>query len=590
LGQQFKDLKPMLRTHTCGELSLTQVGKHVTLCGWVQKIRDKGAILWIDLRDRYGITQLIFEESNTAPELIALVRTLGREYVIQAQGTVLERSAKNQHMATGDIEIKVDTITIFNRSQIPPFLIEEPTDAGEELRMRYRYLDLRRPSLQNNILLRHQVMQQVRTYLNKHQFVEIETPMLIKSTPEGARDFIVPSRIHPGQFYALPQSPQLLKQLLMISGFDRYYQLVKCFRDEDLRADRQPEFTQIDCELSFVTREDILNIFEAFIKSLFQKIKNIDLGPFPRIAYVEAMQKYGSDKPDLRLGMPFTELTKLVQGHGFLPFDQAELVIGICVPGCAAYSRKQLDQLTDFVRQPQLGAQGLVYVKYIPEDGIKSSVDKFYQPAQLHDWAKAMHANQGDLLLILAGETQPTQQVLAQLRLKLGHDLGLDDPQNFKPLWVIDFPLLTWDAHTNRYQATHHPFTAPTTDDLPLLAKHPELVRANAYDLVINGMEIGGGSIRIHDKSFQATMWQFLGFSQEEANQQFGFLMEALEYGAPPHGGIAFGLDRLCAILAGETSIRSFMAFPKNNAGKDVMLKAPDYLAKNQLDELGIKV
>jgi aspartyl-tRNA synthetase len=580
----------MLRTHNCGELRLEQVGKHVTLCGWIQKIRDKGSVTWIDLRDRYGITQLILEEAVTAPEIITLARTLGREYVIQVQGITIERSAKNLHIPTGEIEIKVDNLKILNTAKIPPFLIEDPTDAGEELRMQYRYLDLRRPSLRNNILLRHQIMQQVRTYLDQNQFVEIETPMLIKSTPEGSRDFVVPSRLHPGQFYALPQSPQMLKQLLMVAGFDRYYQLVRCFRDEDLRADRQPEFTQIDCEVSFVTQEDILSIFEGFIQHIFQQIKQIDLGPFPRMSYTDAMQKYGSDKPDLRFGMPFVDLTKLVKGHDFSPFDQAELIIGICVPGASYYTRKQIDQLSDFIKQTNLRAQGLVYAKYTSEEGVKSSVDKFYQPEQLAHWSQWMQAKPGDLLLILAGETQTTRHALSQLRLKLGRDLGLCDPQKFAPLWVTDFPLLTWDADTARYHATHHPFTAPKSTDISLLDDNPDAVRANAYDLVINGMEIGGGSIRIHDRALQEKMWRLLNFTQEEAKQQFGFLLEAFEYGAPPHGGLAFGLDRLCTILAGEESIRSFMAFPKNNAGKDVMLKAPSPITKEQLDELGIKL
>ncbi len=587
--QQYIE-KIMLRTHTCGELRLAHAGLQVTLCGWIQKIRDKGSIVWVDLRDRYGITQLILEEDLTPANLLATIRSLGREYVIQVQGVVLERRAKNPHILTGDIEIRLQDLTILNPAKTPPFLIEDQTDGGEELRMQYRYLDLRRAPIRNNLLLRHQVMQQTRAYLDKNHFIEVETPLLIKSTPEGARDFVVPSRLHPGQFYALPQSPQTFKQLLMVAGFDRYYQLARCLRDEDLRADRQPEFTQIDCELSFVTQEDILTIFEGFIQTLFQQIKQIHLGPFPRMTYAEAMQKYGSDKPDLRFGLPFVELTQLMQGQGFQAFDAAQLVVGICVPGCADYTRKQLDQLTDFVKQPNLGAQGLVYVRYQVDGSLKSSVDKFYSQAQLAAWAQAMQAQPGDLLLILAGETQATRHALSALRLHLGHELGLCNPNKFAPLWVIDFPLLTWDETTQRYQATHHPFTSPKLEDIPLLESQPGAVRANAYDLVINGMEIGGGSIRIHDRSLQEKLFKLLAFNPEEARQQFGFLMDAFDYGAPPHGGLAFGLDRLCAILAGEDSIRSFIAFPKNNAGRDVMLKAPAPISEEQLRELGIKL
>jgi len=580
----------MLRTHTCGELSLGHVGLHVTLCGWVQKIRDKGAISWLDLRDRYGLTQLILEEGITTPEILQLARLLGREYIIQVQGIVIERSAKNQNMPTGDIEIRVNALDILNAAKTPPFLIEDKIDAGEELRMQYRYLDLRRNPLKNNLLLRHQVMQQTRAYLDTHQFVEIETPMLIKSTPEGARDFVVPTRLQQGQFYALPQSPQLFKQLLMVAGLDRYYQLARCFRDEDLRADRQPEFTQIDCELSFVTQEDILATFEGFIQSLFQQIKNHALAPFHRMTYAEAMQRYGTDKPDLRFGFPFVELTRLVQGQGFQVFNAAQLVVGICVPAAADYTRKQLDELTDFTKQLTGGAQGLVYVRYHLDGNLKSSVDKFYDQAHLSSWAKAMQAQPGYLLLILAGETQATRHALSALRLKLGHDLGLCDPTKFAPVWVVDFPLLTWDSTTKRYQATHHPFTAPKLEDIPLLENKPEAIRANAYDLVINGVEIGGGSIRIHDRSLQEKVFNLLGFSPEAARQQFGFLMDAFEYGAPPHGGIAFGLDRLCAVLDGEDSIRSFIAFPKNNAGRDVMIKAPASVTDEQLRELGIRL
>ena len=546
--------------------------------------------MWIDLRDGYGLTQLILEERISAPELIQQARVLGREYVIQAHGIVVERTAKNKHIATGDIEVRVQALAILNPAKTPPFLIEEETDGGEELRMQYRYLDLRRTPLRDNLLLRHQVMQQTCTYLDRQQFIEIETPTLIRSTPEGARDFVVPSRMHQGQFYALPQSPQTFKQLLMVAGFDRYYQLVRCFRDEDLRADRQPEFTQIDCELSFVAQEDILGIFEGLIQYLFKSIKNLTLGPFSRMSYAEAMQQYGTDKPDLRFGMPFVELTHLVQGQSFQVLDEAKLVVGICAQGCASYTRKQLDQLTEFVRQPQLGAKGLIYVKYNPGGSLKSCVDKFYSQEQLATWAEAMQAQPGDLLLILAGGSQTTRQALSELRLKLGDDLGLRDKTQFVPVWVVDFPLLEWDTTAQRYQAKHHPFTSPKPEDIALLEERPEAVRANAYDLVINGVEIGGGSIRIHERSLQERVFRVLGFSSEEAKQQFGFLMDAFEYGAPPHGGIAFGLDRLCALLGGGDSIRSFIAFPKNNAGRDVMIKAPAPIAEEQLRELGIKL
>ncbi len=580
----------MLRTHTCGALRLEQLGISVILCGWVQRVRDKGGIIWLDLRDRYGITQLIFEEGVTNPALLQQARKLGREYVIKAQGMVVERSAKNPHLPTGDIEVQVQALEILNRAKTPPFLIETETDGGEELRMQYRYLDLRRSPLKDNLILRHQVTQQTRIYLNQQQFLEIETPILIKSTPEGARDFVVPSRIHIGEFYALPQSSQLLKQLLMIAGFDRCYQLPKCLRDEALRADRQPEFTQIDCELTFVTQEDILAIFEGLLDFLFKHIKNLTLPPFPRMPYAQAMQLYGTDKPDLRFGMPFVELTHLVQGKDFQMFDKAALVVGICVQKCAEYTRKQLDQLIDFVQQPQVGAHGLVYVKYNPDGSLKSSVDKFFDQEQLARWAAAMEAQPGDLLLILAGATQPTRQALAELRLKLGDDLGLRDKNHFSPLWVVDFPLLAWDEATQRYHAQHHPFTSPQATDIPLLEKQPEAVRANAYDLVINGIEVGGGSIRICERALQEKVFHILGFSPEEAVQQFGFLLEALEYGAPPHGGIALGLDRLCTLLGGEAAIRSFIAFPKNNAGRDVMLKAPAPISEAQLKELGIKL
>ncbi|XWN35250.1 MAG: aspartate--tRNA ligase [Roseivirga sp.] len=578
----------MLRTHTCGELSTEHVGRSVTLCGWVQRVRDKGGLIWVDLRDRYGITQLIFEEGVTAPALIQQAQTLGREDVIQVQGRVVKRSAPNPQLRTGAIEVQVQTLTLLNASQTPPFLIETDTDAGEELRMQYRYLDLRRPPLQHNFLLRHQVMQQTRHYLNQQQFLEIETPMLIKATPEGARDFVVPSRMHPCQCYALPQSPQMLKQLLMVAGFDRYYQLVRCFRDEDLRADRQPEFTQIDCELSFVTQEDILVLFEGLVQHLFQHTKNTALPTFQRMTYAEAMQSYGTDKPDLRFGMPWVEITHLAQGQGFRVLDEAALVVGLCAPGCAAYTRKQLDQLTDFVKQPQIGAQGLIYVKYNQDGGFKSSVDKFFSPAQLAAWAQALQAQPGDLLLVLAGEIPATRSAMAALRLKMGGELGWRDPHQFAPVWITDFPLLEWDTATQRYQALHHPFTAPKPSDVPLLAQQPEAVRSDAYDLVINGVEVGGGSMRIYDRATQERLLHQLGFSPEEAIQQFDFLLEAFEYGAPPHGGIALGLDRLCTVLGGEESIRSFIAFPKNNAGRDVMLKAPAAISATQQQELGM--
>ena len=580
----------MTRTHTCGELRLENVGLAVTLCGWVQRVRNKGGLLWLDLRDRYGITQLIFEEGVTAPALLQQARELGREYVVGVQGRVIARSAKNPQMPTGDIEVQVQTLALLNAAKTPPFLVEAETDGGEELRMQYRYLDLRRLPLQNNLILRHQVMQQTRTYLNQRQFLEIETPMLVKSTPEGARDFVVPSRSQPGQFYALPQSPQTFKQLLMVAGFDRYYQLVRCFRDEDLRADRQPEFTQIDCELSFVAQEDILAIFEGLVQYLFQSFLHTELPQFPRMSYAQAMRLYGTDKPDLRFSMPFVELTHLVQQQGFRVFDEATLVVGICAQGCAGYTRKQLDQLTDFVKQPQVGAHGLVYVKYNPDGSLKSSVDKFFSPAQLATWVEASQAQPGDLLLILAGEPQATRKALAALRLQLGDELGLRDNKQFAPLWVVDFPLLAWDPVAQRYQALHHPFTAPQPDDIPLLEEKPEAVRAQAYDLVINGVEIGGGSIRICNRTVQEKLLHNLGFSPEAAVQQFGFLLDALEYGAPPHGGIALGFDRLCALLGGDESIRSFIAFPKNNAGRDVMLQAPAPISKEQLQELGIKL
>jgi aspartyl-tRNA synthetase len=578
----------MLRTHTCGELRLEQAGLSVTLCGWVQKIRNKGSLVWIDLRDRYGTTQLILAEHVTASEILAQVQHIGREYVIQATGTVIERSAKNPSMPTGDIEIEVKSLTILNTAKTPPFLIEEETDGGEELRMQYRYLDLRRPPLQKNLLLRQLVAQHARAYLEQHHFVDVETPLLIKSTPGGARDFVVPSRIHHQQFYALPQSPQVFKQLLMVAGLDRYYQIAKCFRDEDFRADRQPEFTQIDCELSFVTQADILHIFEEFIQYIFEATIQVRLGKFTCMTYAEAMQKYGTDKPDLRFGMPFIELTDLVRNSDLPLFKQAKLVAGICVKGCADYTRKQLDELAVYIKKLDFATSGLVYVKYLADGSFNSPVSKFYKDEQLALWAKSMQASPGDLLLILAGETEPTQTALGALRLKLRDDLNLASKNEFAPLWVVDFPLLEWNEETQRYASRHHPFTSPKQEDIELLSTKPETVRANAYDLVINGMEIGGGSIRIHERALQEQIFAVIGFSTEEAKQQFGFLTDAFEYGAPPHGGIAFGFDRLCAILGGEESIRPFIAFPKNNAGRDVMMKAPSAISEEQIKELGI--
>lgn len=580
----------MLRTHTCGELRLTHVGSLVTLCGWVQKIRNKGSLIWVDLRDRYGLTQLILEEHVTDAALIEQVKSIGREYVLQVYGIVMERSSKNPHMPTGDIEVGVQTINILNTAKTPPFLIEAETDGGEELRMEYRYLDLRRPPLQKNILFRQLVAQYTHAYLAKHHFVDVETPLLIKSTPGGARDFVVPSRIHPQQFYALPQSPQVFKQLLMVAGFDRYYQVAKCFRDEDFRADRQPEFTQIDCELSFVTQADILEIFEAFIKYLFEATIQVRLDKFPCMTYAEAMQKYGSDKPDIRFEMPIVELTDLVRGSDFPLFKQAPLVAGLCVKDGAKYTRKQLDELTAFVKNLNLATSGLVYVKYLAGDEFNSSVSKYYNQSQIDTWAQRMQAEDGDLLLILAGEVEKTQVALGHLRLKLRDDLQLVRPDQFAPLWVVDFPLLEWEETSQRYVAKHHPFTSPKQEDIALLSTNPAAVRANAYDLVINGMEIGGGSIRIHESQLQEQVFKVLGFSEEEAKQQFGFLMGAFEYGAPPHGGIAFGFDRLCALLGGEDSIRPFIAFPKNNAGRDMMMKAPSAISEEQIKELGISL
>ncbi|MCU0409156.1 MAG: aspartate--tRNA ligase [Bacteroidales bacterium] len=579
----------MYRTNTCGELNLGSAGKEVTLCGWVQRSRDLGGMTFLDLRDRYGITQLVFNMETNA-ELCGKARKLGREFVIQASGKVRERSNKNPKMPTGDIEIDVTELNILNSSDLPPFTIEEETDGGEELRMKYRYLDLRRPSVRNNIILRHRFAQEVRKYMDSVGFVEVETPVLIKSTPEGARDFVVPSRMHPGTFYALPQSPQTLKQLLMVAGFDRYFQIVKCFRDEDLRADRQPEFSQIDCEMSFVEREDILNTFEGLAKYLFRSVKGVEFTePFIRMPYSEAMESYGSDKPDLRFGMKFSDLTSLVKGKGFQVFDNAEYAGAINAAGCAAYTRKQIDELTEFVRRPQIGAKGLIYVRYDADGTLKSSVDKFYSEEELRKWAEFMKAAPGDLLLVLAGDRKQTLAALSELRLEMGNRLGLRSRDKFVPLWVIDFPLLEWDEESSRFYAMHHPFTSPVPEDLPLMESDPGRVRANAYDLVINGVEIGGGSVRIHDAEIQKLMFRVLGFTPEEAEEQFGFLLNAFRYGAPPHGGIAFGFDRWVAMFGGQDSIRDFIAFPKNNSGRDVMLDSPSVISQKQLDELRLK-
>lgn len=578
----------MLRTHTCGELRIDNVNQQVTLTGWVQRVRDKGSLLWVDLRDRYGITQLFLEEGKTAPELIKAARDCGREFVIKATGIVVERQSKNSKMNTGDIEIHVEHFEIINPSKTPPFTIEDETDGGDDLRMKYRYLDLRRNPVRESLQLRHKMGQQTRQYLDGQNFIEVETPVLIKSTPEGARDFVVPSRMNQGEFYALPQSPQTFKQLLMVSGFDRYYQIVKCFRDEDLRADRQPEFTQIDCEMAFVEQEDILNIFEGLIRHLFKQVKGIDIPEVPRMSYDHAMKYYGSDKPDMRFEMKFVELNDVAKGKGFGIFDDAELVVGICAKGCAGYTRKQVDELTDYVKRPQVGAKGMVYARYNEDGTFKSSVDKFYDQVALKAWADKMNAAPGDLMLLMSGEEEKTRKALSELRLHLGNQLGLRNKNTFAALWVLDFPLFEWDADTQRYHAKHHPFTSPKKEDIPLLDSDPGKVRANAYDLVINGTEIGGGSIRIHDRPTQQLMFKKLGFTDEEAKKQFGFLMDAFEFGAPPHGGIAFGFDRLCSIFGGVDSIRDFIAFPKNNAGRDVMIDSPSTISKEQLDELGI--
>jgi aspartyl-tRNA synthetase len=580
----------MYRTHTCGELRIQDVSKKVTLCGWIQRSRDLGGMTFIDLRDRYGITQLVFNMETNAG-LCREARKMGREFVIQATGSVTERSNKNQKIPTGEIEILIEKIVILNESVTPPFTIENDTDGGDELRMKYRYLDLRREPLKNNLMLRHKMAFETRNYFNTKEFIEIETPVLIKSTPEGARDFVVPSRVSPGQFYALPQSPQTYKQLLMVAGYDRYVQIVKCFRDEDLRADRQPEFTQIDCEMSFVQQDDILNMFEGLVKHLFKTIKGLELDyTFPRLTYDQAMEKYGSDKPDIRFEMKISDLTTLVKGKGFTVLDSAPYIGGICAVGCSEYSRKQLDELTEFVKKPQIGAKGLLYVKYGTDNSIKSSVDKFYSADDLKPWLECFQAKPGDLLLMLAGEKISTLRALCELRLEMGNRLNLRPKDVFKPLWVMDFPLLEWDSEVNRFFAMHHPFTSPKPEDISLLDTDPAKVRANAYDIVINGVEVGGGSIRIHNEALQKKMFNVLGFTDDEAERQFGFLMHAFRYGAPPHGGIAFGFDRLVSLFSGEDSIRDVIAFPKNNTGRDVMIDTPAEISDEQLKELSIKV
>lgn len=578
----------MLRTTTCGALSLENLGENVTLCGWMQNSRDLGGMTFIDIRDRYGITQLVFNMNDNA-DLCQQARELGREYVIRVTGAVVERTNKNKEIPTGDIEIKVTSLEILNAAKLPPFLIADETDGGDDLRMKYRYLDLRRNPVRNNMVLRHKMAQSVRRYLDGLDFIEVETPVLIKSTPEGARDFVVPSRMNAGEFYALPQSPQTFKQLLMVSGFDRYFQIVKCFRDEDLRADRQPEFTQIDCEMSFVEQEDILNVFEGLIRTLFKEIKGIDLPEVPRMQYSDAMRLYGSDKPDTRFEMLFVELNDIVKGKDFAVFDNAELVVGINAKGCAHYTRKQLDELTDFVKKPQIGATGLIYLRHNEDGSLKSSVDKFYNEEELKKWSAALQTKPGDLVLVLAGAVkEKVQKQMNELRLEMGSRLGLRDKNKFSALWVLDFPLLEWDEESERYHAMHHPFTSPKPEDIPLLDTKPGEVRANAYDMVLNGTEIGGGSIRIHDKETQALMFKHLGFSDEEAQKQFGFLLDAFEYGAPPHGGLAFGFDRLCSLFAGLDSIRDVIAFPKNNSGRDVMIDSPSTIDDKQLKELKI--
>lgn len=580
----------MFRTHTNGELSLKNLNETVTLAGWVQTIRDKGFMIWVDLRDRYGITQLVFDEERTSKDLLEKAKNLGREFVIQVEGKVIERASKNPKIPTGEIEILVEKLTVLNESVLPPFTIEDETDGGEELRMKYRYLDIRRNPVKDKLIFRHKIAQKVRNYLSEQGFIEVETPVLIKSTPEGARDFVVPSRMNEGQFYALPQSPQTFKQLLMVGGMDKYFQIVKCFRDEDLRADRQPEFTQIDCEMAFVEQEDVMNVFEGLAKNLLEETTGKKFGQFPRMTFAEAMRKYGNDKPDIRFGMEFVELNDLVKGKKFKIFDEAELVVGINVEGKADYTRKQIDELIDWVKRPQIGASGMVWVKFQEDGVLTSSVNKFYNEDDLKAIAEKFNAQKGDLMLVMSGDTNKVRAQLSALRMELGNRLGLRKGDEFAPLWVVDFPLLEWDEESGRYHAMHHPFTSPKPEDIPLLETSPGEVRANAYDLVLNGNEIGGGSIRIYDKDLQSKMFALLGFSPEEAEAQFGFLMNAFRYGAPPHGGLAFGFDRLVAILDGNEVIRDYIAFPKNNSGRDVMIDAPSQISQDQLDELYLKV
>ena len=579
----------MYRSHNCGELRISNLDQEVSLSGWVQKVRDKGFFIWIDLRDRYGITQLILDKERSSNEIFDLGKIIGREYVIQVKGSVIERSSKNPKIKTGEIEVLVSELVILNSSKTPPFTIEDQTDGGEELRMKYRYLDIRRPTLKNNLILRHKITQEVRKYLSDKMFLEIETPYLIKSTPEGARDFVVPSRMNGGEFYALPQSPQTFKQLLMVAGLDKYFQIVKCFRDEDLRADRQPEFTQIDCEMSFVNQDDVLNSFEGLIKHLFSSIKNINLDKFPRMSYDEAIKNYGTDKPDLRYEMKFVELNDVTQHKDFNIFNSAELVVGFVVKSGNSFSRKDLDKYTDWVKRPQIGASGLVYMRVQDDGSYKSSVDKFYDESDLKQWAKVSDAKVGDVLFILCGDSENVRKQLGALRVHVADNLNLKDPEQFTPLWVVDFPLLEWDEESNSYHAMHHPFTSPKSEHIKLIDSDPSAVRADAYDLVLNGNEIGGGSIRIHDKKIQQKMFDCLGFSKEEAEKQFGFLMNAFEYGAPPHGGIAFGLDRIVALMGGQEIIRDFIAFPKNNSGRDIMIDSPSTISDEQMKELQLK-
>lgn len=584
------NFEKMFRTHTCGELNLSNLNEKVTLSGWVSVLRDKGFMVWIDLRDRYGVTQLILDEERSSAELFEKARKLGREFVIQVSGTVIERESKNPNLPTGEIEILVEELTLLNESKLPPFTIEDKTDGGEELRMQYRYLDIRRNPVKNKLIFRHQMAQEIRRYLSDEGFLEVETPVLIKSTPEGARDFVVPSRMNPGEFYALPQSPQTFKQLLMVGGLDKYFQIVKCFRDEDLRADRQPEFTQIDCEMAFVEQEDILKIFEGLVKHLLKKVHGVSIDQFPRMTYEEAMRKYGNDKPDIRFGMEFHELNELAQGKEFHVFDKEELVVGISAPTLNAYTRKDIDRLLEWVQRPQIGAKGFVWVR-VNEDGtFKSSADKFYSQEDLSAFAQKMNAQKNDLMLIMAGDAHEVRGQLSALRMELAERLELRKPNEFAPLWVVDFPLLEWDEESQRWFAMHHPFTSPKPEDMDKLSSAPGEVRANAYDMVLNGNEIGGGSIRIHDQKLQAQMFELLGFTKEEAEAQFGFLMNAFQYGAPPHGGLAFGLDRLVSILDGSETIRDYIAFPKNNSGRDVMIDAPSPIAQAQLDELAINL